>query len=470
VTDDVFGGHDDDVVVSLGRDELDSALQMRERPVNQRAAPPDRATIRLPAKLGTPGLTEDSGNRLLFGGENVDAHHANFASPRPRMLADTRKMKSGRLQRERAEGLTGKADRFLGRGRGDDGNSRDEVSRTSLKRRDVDELTNSRLFEGFTCLERVALLHVATQAHELARCSTRPVSNQSGDQRRATTYVNVRQRTPGGVAPSGGAPATRRGPTPSLAIRTLEFRLGLDTPALRWGGVRSALHVPPAHTAIGQDHSAASKCRIARRVQQGLVERRGVRSWPRAHWRRRGVTNTQRPIGDGAREHSTNVGIHDGDTLAEGEGGHGVRRVLTDPGQSSRSATRWAPAPSNSSRIHYRRVVERFRPTVIAESTPESQAPPTTVRRRTTSASRRLRQLRPRFMTRDVWVCWSMTSLTSTAKDQCRSTAGLARSPGALRRSTRRNAVWSLRPDVATVRTLSFRAELSLQNHHLRRK
>jgi len=61
---------------------------MRERPVNQRRAagtgrPSDTG------KLGTPGLTEDSGNRLLFGGENVDAHHANFASPRPRMARDT---------------------------------------------------------------------------------------------------------------------------------------------------------------------------------------------------------------------------------------------------------------------------------------------------------------------------------------------------------------------------------------------
>jgi len=70
-------------------------------------------------------------------------------------------------------------------------------------------------------------------------------------------------------------------------------------------------------------------------------------------------------------------------------------------------------------------------------------------------------------MTRDVWVCWSMTSLTSTGQGSVSIHGRSRASPGALRRSTRRNAVWSLRPDVATVRTLSFRGELSLPDHHL---
>jgi len=55
VTDDVFGGHDDDVVVSLGRDELDSALKCASAP-SISGAPPGPGDHPIPANLALPGL------------------------------------------------------------------------------------------------------------------------------------------------------------------------------------------------------------------------------------------------------------------------------------------------------------------------------------------------------------------------------------------------------------------------------
>src|SRR5271170_4723675 len=70
--------------------------------------------------------------------------------------------------------------------------------------------------------------------------------------------------------------------------------------------------------------------------------------------------------------------------------------------------------------------------------------------------------------TRDVEVCWSMTSLTKTAHGRGSLIHGRSRLKDCERRtSARRNAACSLRPDVVTVRASPFRGILSLPDHDL---
>jgi len=93
------------------------------------------------------------------------------------------------------------------------------VSEDLLETRDVDGTHEFEIIEASRASSGSRWLHVATQAHELASLLDETVSNQSGDQRRATTYVNVvnaRQE----VSHRVGRSATRRGLDPSLAIRT----------------------------------------------------------------------------------------------------------------------------------------------------------------------------------------------------------------------------------------------------------
>jgi len=114
------------------------------------------------------------------------------------------------------------------------------------------ELTNSRLSRASRASSGSRWLHVATQAHELASLLDETVSNQSGDQRRAPTYVNVvnaRQEVSHRV---GALPQRGEDSTPSLAIRTLEFRLGSRHARASWGGVRSASTCHRHTRAIGQ--------------------------------------------------------------------------------------------------------------------------------------------------------------------------------------------------------------------------
>jgi len=258
-------------------------------------------------------------------------------------------MKSGTAPARARRSLTGKADRSSGVAAVTTATPVTKCPRTSLKRATSMELTNSRLSRASRASSGSRWLHVATQAHELASLLDETVSNQSGDQRRArrtsTSSTHARRcRTEWGR--SRNAARTR----PELAIRTLEFRLGLDTPALRGAGSGP----PPratAHTAIGQGSQ--------RGVEVQNCAPRSSRAWLNAAAFDRGksslaTTRASRTLSVRLRRRARALDQrwyprrrH----TREGEGGHGVRRVLTDPGQSSQVRDRVGTAPSNSSRI-----------------------------------------------------------------------------------------------------------------------
>jgi len=189
------------------------------------------------------------------------------------------------------------------------------------------------------------------RAHELASLLDETVSQsirRSASCHDVVNVVNARQE----VSHEWGRSRNAARIDPSLAIPNLGIRLGSRHPALRGAGpVR--LHVPPAHTG----HRQGSQ----RGVRSAELRARSSRAWLNAAAFDRGksslaTTRASRHSasdGDGAREHSTNVGIHDGDTLAEAKE---ARRspCYHRPGQSSQVPTALGTAPSKLVADHYR--------------------------------------------------------------------------------------------------------------------
>jgi len=265
-----------------------------------------------------------------------------------------RKMKSGTALARAPEGLTGKPT-GLGVGRGADGNSRDEVSEDLLRKRATSMGSEFEIYRGLTCprggrtgctspLRRrrvgLVLAYVSKINPAITSCPTYAQRSVQRTARRCRTRV-------------GALPANAERTDRALGSETVgNFDWGSRHARLRGAGSGPRLHVPAGtHRAIGQDHSAASKCQncaprssrawlnVARSIVQELIGDDAR------------VTNLASELATAARERRPTLYPRRRHTSPKGERRPGVRRVLTDPGSRRRSATALATAPSNSSRI-----------------------------------------------------------------------------------------------------------------------
>jgi hypothetical protein len=108
-------------------------------------------------------------------------------------------------------------------------------------------------------------------------------------------------------------------------------------------------------------------------IEHRLIERGDVVSWQQLRRHRPRFDWSKRPIADGPRQDSSDVGVEHRHSIIEGEGRHCVSGVFAHAGQSEQLGNRRRHLSFELVADHSRCPVQGLRTPVIAESLPESQ-------------------------------------------------------------------------------------------------
>src|ERR1700691_3412617 len=216
---------------------------MREGVVDQGRA----VGTRRPADAGellVARLPEYSRYGLLFGGEDIHAHHTDITCLRPRVArGDRGERDQCRFQGERTEGLTGEPDRPLWRRGGDHRHARGEVPEHLFEPGDVDGTHDDETTDGCSrASESISL--VATQSDESSPTLHETVGHQCVDERHATSAINALHGAK--ELMHRARPFAQHGQyaSPCLAVRSLECRLGTRRAGTSWRRSGTTLLIP----------------------------------------------------------------------------------------------------------------------------------------------------------------------------------------------------------------------------------